>query len=156
MLDLNPHHLLDAWWQHLLMLLVSALLGYIIGYRQGIRSINQVEDQLARLGVELEKCRKSLVVTQPEAIVANLTRRDNLRLIEGIGPKIEKLLNTAGIHNFTQLSKTSTESIKNILDQGGPQFQIHNPSTWPRQAQLASEGKWVELEKWQQELDGGV
>ena len=32
---------------------------------------------------------------------------------------------------------------------------MHVPGTWPRQAGLAHEGKWEELSKWQDELDGG-
>ncbi|MEJ6796117.1 MAG: 50S ribosomal protein L21, partial [Flavobacteriales bacterium] len=27
--------------------------------------------------------------------------------------------------------------------------------TWPAQAKMAAEGKWDELKKWQDELDGG-
>ncbi len=156
MFDLNPHNLLDAWWQHLLMIFVSAVLGYIIGYRQGIRAINRMEDQLARLGVELEKCRKSLVVIQPDVIAARLGATDDLKLIEGIGPKIEKLLNAAGINTFARLSETPVETLETILNNAGPRFQMHKPGTWPAQASLANEGKWEELEKWQQELDGGV
>lgn len=156
MFDLNPHNLLDAWWQHLLMILVSAVLGYIIGYRQGMSAINKIEDHLARLGVELEKCRKSLVVVQPDLIAAALTRTDDLKLIEGIGPKIERLLNAAGIKNFAQLSAASAASLRAILDKAGPAFQIHDPGTWPAQSKLAHEGKWAELEKWQEELEGGV
>jgi hypothetical protein len=30
-----------------------------------------------------------------------------------------------------------------------------NPGTWPKQAELAAEGKWDELKAWQEELDGG-
>ena len=156
MLDLNPHNLLDAWWQHLLMLFVSAVLGYIIGYRQGVKHINQIEDQLARLGVELEKCRKSLLVIQPDIIVATLGARDDLKLIEGIGPKIEKLLNAAGIHTFAHLSVTPVETLETVLRNAGPKFRVHDPGTWPRQAALAHEGKWEELERWQRELDGGI
>lgn len=156
MFDLNPHNLLDAWWQHLLMIFVSAVLGYIIGYRQGTGAINRMEDHLARLGVELEKCRKSLVVIQPDIIAAQLGATDDLKQIEGIGPKIEKLLNAAGIHTFARLSETSVEALETLLNNAGPRFQIHNPGTWPRQAALAYEGRWEELEKWQQELDGGA
>lgn len=157
MFELNPHNLIDAWWQHLLMLLVSAVLGYIIGYRQGHSAINQVEDQLARLGVDLEKCRKSLVVLQPDVLAAQLIQHpDDLKIVEGIGPKIEKLLNAAGIYTFGQLSATSVDTIQQILDNAGPRFQVHNPGTWPRQAELANQGKWEELEQWQQDLDGGI
>jgi predicted flap endonuclease-1-like 5' DNA nuclease len=157
MIEFNPHHLIDAWWQHLLMLLVAAILGYIIGYRGGHHAINSLEDQLARLGVELEKCRKSLVVLQPDAIAAKLTpKTDDLKRIEGIGPGIERLLHDADIRTFRALAETSSHTLQTILDGGGPRFQMHNPSTWPKQAELAAEGRWAELEKWQQELDGGL
>lgn len=156
MFELNPHHLLDAWWQHLLMLFVSALLGYIIGHRQGMKEVNRVEDQLARLGVELEKCRKSLIVKQPDIIAATLiSQADDLKIIEGIGPRIEKLLNASGIRNFAQLSTTPVEKLREILRQGGSRYSMHNPATWPQQASLAHEGKWEELDKLQQELDAG-
>lgn len=156
MLDFNPHNLIDAWWQHLLMLLVAALLGYIIGYRQGRHAANLVEDQLARLGVELEKCRKSLVVIQPQLLAASLrTQRDDLKLIEGIGPKIEQVLNAGGIYTYAHLSAATVAHIRQMLDQAGAGFRIHHPESWPRQAELARDGKWDELEKWQDELDGG-
>jgi len=32
---------------------------------------------------------------------------------------------------------------------------MHNPGTWPKQAEMAAEGKWDELKVWQDELDGG-
>jgi hypothetical protein len=32
---------------------------------------------------------------------------------------------------------------------------MHDPTTWPKQAKLAMEGRWDELKKWQSELDKG-
>jgi large subunit ribosomal protein L27 len=80
---------------------------------------------------------------------------DDLKKIEGIGPKIAELLNNAGIMTFAQLSETSVDSIKAILEEAGSRFSIHNPSTWPKQAGLAAKGKWDELKALQDELDGG-
>ena len=37
----------------------------------------------------------------------------------------------------------------------GDAFKMHNPTTWPDQAAFARDGKWAELKKWQDELDGG-
>jgi len=31
-----------------------------------------------------------------------------------------------------------------------------NPGSWPKQAKMAADGKWDELEKWQNEHDGGL
>jgi len=42
------------------------------------------------------------------------------------------------------------------LNTGGKRYEIHNPGTWPKQAGLAFEGKWKELNDLQDYLDGGV
>ena len=48
------------------------------------------------------------------------------------------------------------DQIKEILlEVGGPQYNIHEPRTWPKQALLAHEGKWAELKKYQDELNAG-
>jgi ribosomal protein L27 len=80
---------------------------------------------------------------------------DDLKKIEGIGPKIEEHLNDAGIFTFTELSKTSVERVKDILEAAGPRFTMHDPTTWGKQAELAAAGKWDELKAWQDALDGG-
>ncbi len=80
---------------------------------------------------------------------------DDLKIVEGIGPKIEELLHKAGIKTWKALSDTSEGRIKEILDAAGPSYQIHDPSTWAKQAGLADQGKWDELKKWQDELDAG-
>ena len=54
---------------------------------------------------------------------------------------------------FEDLSKTAPAKIAEIIkDVRGN----HVPDTWPKQAQLAHEGKWDELNEWQDKLDGGV
>ncbi len=80
---------------------------------------------------------------------------DKLNKIEGIGPKIAEHLNAAGITTFAGLAATSTDKLQEILTAAGPRFKMHSPATWPQQAQLAADGKWDELEKLQDELDGG-
>lgn len=32
---------------------------------------------------------------------------------------------------------------------------MHNPGSWPKQAEMADEGKWEELKAWHDELDSG-
>jgi predicted flap endonuclease-1-like 5' DNA nuclease len=85
----------------------------------------------------------------------NQNRRDDLKVVEGIGPAIEKLCNNNGITTWAQLSTTATDVLKTMLDKAGPNYRIHNPSTWAAQAALAHEGKWDELKKWQNDLNGG-
>ena len=80
---------------------------------------------------------------------------NDLKIIEGIGPKIEELFKTSGILTWKSLSETSVDRCKEILNKAGERFQIHDPGTWPRQAKLCYEGKWQELKDWQGILDGG-
>jgi predicted flap endonuclease-1-like 5' DNA nuclease len=82
-------------------------------------------------------------------------KTDDLKIVEGIGPKIEELLHKGGINSWKALSETSVERLKEILDAAGPSYQIHDPGTWAQQAGLADQGKWDELKKWQDELDAG-
>ena len=83
------------------------------------------------------------------------TNKDDLTLVEGIGPKINELLNNAGIWTFDELSYTSEDRLRKILEAAGNRFTMHNPETWPAQSALAAAAKWDELKVWQDELDGG-
>lgn len=80
---------------------------------------------------------------------------DDLTKIEGIGPKIAGLLTEGGIATFAQLAKADIERIREILVAAGSRYRMADPTTWPEQAQLAADGKWDELEKLQDILDGG-
>lgn len=81
---------------------------------------------------------------------------DNLKVIEGIGPKIELLLQGAGIHSFAELAETSVEQLKEVLRMaGGDRYRMHDPSTWPEQARLAAAGDMGKLKAYQEFLSGG-
>lgn len=80
---------------------------------------------------------------------------DDLKVVEGIGPKIEELLKNAGIYSYVSLATTSPESIKDILTAAGDRFNMHDPGTWPSQASLAAQGRWDELNALKEVLDGG-
>jgi large subunit ribosomal protein L15 len=92
---------------------------------------------------------------KPKAAKKNTPKGDDLRKVEGIGPKIAELFNNAGIVTFADLAATPVEKLNEILEEAGPRYSIHNPTTWPQQAQLASEEKWDELSDLQNKLDGG-
>lgn len=81
--------------------------------------------------------------------------RDDLTLVEGIGPRIAELLNAGGITTWRQLAATSVDQIREWLAQAGDQYAVHDPTTWPQQAQMAADGLFDELKAWQDELNGG-
>ncbi|MBK8455195.1 MAG: hypothetical protein WAQ53_06195 [Thiofilum sp.] len=74
---------------------------------------------------------------------------DNLRKLEGITPRIEALLNEAGIRNYQTLSQKSLKDLKQILSAAGEQFKQIDPQTWPFQAELAAKGEWNRLQDYQ-------
>ncbi|GAB2643306.1 hypothetical protein GCM10027035_41790 [Emticicia sediminis] len=99
---------------------------------------------------------------EPEAVVEqeytsrnNTPKADELEIIEGIGPKIAMLLYDSGIFTFRDLATTPVYKIQEILEQAGPQFARHDPSTWTQQAKLAAEGRWNDLEALKFYLVGG-
>ncbi len=81
--------------------------------------------------------------------------KDDLKKVEGIGPKIEGLLNADGIWTWAQLAASPVDRLKGVLQAAGERYRIHDPTTWPDQSRLAAEGRWEELEKLQDILQGG-
>ncbi len=82
-------------------------------------------------------------------------KADDLKVVEGIGPKIEELYHKAGIKTWKGLSETPLEKSATILKEAGDKFAIHNPGSWAKQALMAHEGKWAELKVWQETHKGG-
>lgn len=80
---------------------------------------------------------------------------DNLKKIEGIGPKIEEILKAGGITTFSKLSVSQYDDLKALLNEAGSRYKMHNPKTWPQQAELAEKGAWDELSELQDRLLGG-
>ena len=78
---------------------------------------------------------------------------DDLKKLEGIGPKVASLLNDNGITTFAQLADTPVEKLDEILDAN--KLQMLHPGSWPQQARLAADGDWEAFEKLQDELHGG-
>jgi hypothetical protein len=94
----------------------------------------------------------------PETREANIeidavVKPDDLKKIEGIGPKVSSLLNDAGITTFQQMVEAGADKLEKILDDAA--LQMINADTWPEQAKMAAAGDWETLDKLQDELKGG-
>jgi large subunit ribosomal protein L15 len=95
------------------------------------------------------------VEAKPKKTASKKSSGDDLKVIEGIGPKIADLLVNAGIVTFADLAEASVERVSEILSEAGSRFAVHNPATWGQQAALARDGKWDELKELQDRLSGG-
>lgn len=76
----------------------------------------------------------------------------DLKVVDGVGPKIEKMLKDAGIVNWKVLAATGSEQLTDLLSAAGNRYRLTNAETWPRQAALAVAGNWQDLKDYQQEL----
>lgn len=90
-----------------------------------------------------------------KSVFGKKIKQDDLTVVEGIGPKIQGLFHNHNVKTWLALSQCSVEKCQEVLDSGGSRFKMHKPTTWPKQAEYAANGKWAELKKWQDELDGG-
>lgn len=79
-------------------------------------------------------------------------KEDDLKVIEGIGPKLEGILKSAGIYSYVDLAAASEDSLTDILQTESDTYQLHDPKSWPPQAMLAAQGRWVDLEALKDDL----
>lgn len=100
-----------------------------------------------------EKREKVNVEPKERARNAESAPMDDLTKIEGIGPKVAKVLKDAEITTFDDLSRADTAHVQQILNEAG--LQMMKPEGWIEQAKLAAKGDWEGLERLQDELQGG-
>jgi predicted flap endonuclease-1-like 5' DNA nuclease len=81
------------------------------------------------------------------------SKPDDLTTIEGIGPKVAKLLESIGITTFQQLADADLGKLRETLDGAG--YKYMEPAGWVEQAALAAKGDREGLQKLQDSLKGG-
>ena len=90
-----------------------------------------------------------------KSVFGKRIKQDDLKIVEGIGPKIEGLFHNFDIKTWKALSEASVKKCQEVLDSGGERYRMHDPKSWPRQAKMAYKGEWKKLAKWQDEHKGG-
>ena len=76
--------------------------------------IHSLESKLQPKSLESKSVRQTASQSQPEPDQTG-SEKDDLKVIKGIGPAIEKKLNSAGIHTFEALAQLTVEELENIL-----------------------------------------
>jgi large subunit ribosomal protein L21 len=92
----------------------------------------------------------------PVIAVAQKAGKDDIEIIEGIGPKIAAVLATNGITTFAALASAKADDITAMLKASGGRYSLANPASWAEQAALLRDGKMEEFQKLCDELVGGV
>jgi len=86
-------------------------------------------------------------------VTGKSVKADDLKVLEGIGPKLEQLLNEAGFTSYELVAKAEIADLQKVLDAAGSRYKMHNPTSWPLQARFARDGKFEALKSWQQKND---
>ncbi|MBD2754293.1 hypothetical protein [Spirosoma validum] len=137
MFELNPLNLPDAQMQHVLMLVVAGVLGFIIGYVSRQNVISQLESELTSVGHAVDDCQRARLVpdaSNEETIILNRIRAragevnftriglasvdeaDDLKDIVGIGPFLERKLHAIDIYTFRQIANFNQDDIEKVND----------------------------------------
>ncbi len=58
----------------------------------------------------------------------------NIQKIDGIGPKVEEVLRSAGFDNFEKIAKASAEELEAVLEAAGTSFKKFDPRPWIEEA----------------------
>jgi large subunit ribosomal protein L21 len=107
----------------------------------------------------VSKAEAAAVIPAPKALASSAATKggkDNLEIIEGIGPKIAKVLVDGGISTFALLASAKADDVTAMLKASGGRFSLANPASWAEQAALLRDGKMAEFKKLTDELVGGV
>ena len=144
MFDMNPLHLPDAIMQHWIMLFVAAILGFIIGYVSRQQVAHQLETVMDSTVRDLDDCHAvavappmsgaGTVIGSDEDVTlhriaaraseldfnrigyASAHEADDLKVIVGVGPFLEKKLNAIGIYTFRQIANFTPTDIDQVND----------------------------------------
>ncbi|HEY5663328.1 MAG TPA: hypothetical protein VIS05_04750 [Ilumatobacter sp.] len=90
-----------------------------------------------------------------KAVLGSEVTLDDLKVVEGIGPKIESLCHGIGIRTWFDLSTAEVSLLRTMLADAGSRFSAHDPATWPQQAALLATGRWAEFKALTDGLRGG-
>jgi len=140
----------------LIALIIAAILGFLIGYflRKPKTIVKEVERDTGR--PEPADVMPDFDAKAARAALGKNIALNDLKIVEGVGPAIEGILKKNNIDTWKKLAESNKERISSILlTEGGEKYRIHDPGSWPRQAELAYKGNWGELKKLQDQLLGG-
>lgn len=100
--------------------------------------------------------KEEVKVEAPKKEKVSADKADDLTKVEGIGPKAAEAIVNAGIDTYAKLAEAEADKIKEIITEASSRLAHLDPTSWPKQAKMAADGKWDELKEWQDNVKGGV
>jgi len=117
-------------------------------------ALNSMNEKLEDLKPSKAKKKvKKKVVTkevsiEEKIIVEKTAVINDLKVIKGIGPVLEKSLNELNVTSYEQISKMTLKSMAKLLNDKGINAKIYDLSGWKAQAKLALKGDMEAVKNW--------
>jgi len=91
------------------------------------KTADKVMDAVEERAEEAVKAAKKAVKAEK---VTDIPLGTDLKVISGIGPKMEEILKANGITNITQLKNAKAADLRKVLDKAGSRYKMLNPQLW--------------------------
>jgi predicted flap endonuclease-1-like 5' DNA nuclease len=118
-------------WLGLLVGIISSFLYFLFNLRENKKDLSNAFVN-KYINIDPEESKPKLIEKPSTKKTVKETQKDDLTLIKGIGPAIEKLLNENNVFSFKDLSLKNTDDLKAILSKKN--FRLADPSKWVAQA----------------------
>jgi predicted flap endonuclease-1-like 5' DNA nuclease len=147
-------------WISVLLGAISSLLLVLILWKDRVQKLTTPSPAIPKIKLPEDDENPQLPALPLTKIQPKLPRSskptphgDDLKKIEGIGPKIAQILNDNQINTFSRLSSQKADDLRKILTQA--HLRLADPTTWPEQAAYAAKQDWEGLKTFQNKLKGG-
>lgn len=81
--------------------------------------------------------KKAVAKKAEKVVVAKTDVKDDLKVIKGIGSKLEETLNSVSITPYKQLATTTLKDLRALLTEAGVKHKMYDLSGWKAQAKAA-------------------
>ena len=117
-------------------------------------ALNAVNDNLDKAKPKTKKPASKKVIKKEVAIeekivVKKVDQKDDLKVIKGIGPVLEKSLNDLNVTAYAQIAKMTLKDMGKLLTDAGINAKIYDLSGWKAQAKLALKGDMDAVKNWE-------
>ena len=83
-----------------------------------------------------------------KVVIEKTAIQDDLKVIKGIGPVLEKSLKELNITSYAQIAKITIKDLTKVLNDAGINAKIYDLSGWKAQAKLALKGDMEAVKNW--------
>jgi predicted flap endonuclease-1-like 5' DNA nuclease len=127
--------------------------GKIEGYTEdALNTVNEKLDDIKPTKAKKtakKKVVKKEVVVEEKIVVEKVEETNDLKVIKGIGPVLEKSLNELNVTAYSQIAKMTIKNMTSLLTDAGINAKIYDLSGWKAQAKLALKGDMEAVKNWE-------